>query len=176
MSILALLRNNRVIWNGGLDTEKGYKYHGMMNLFRWCNKKKEKGDKAVGVSSFTSVKVNDSVALMQAVAERPISIGIMATATLQYYKGGVLPSKTCGDKPMINHGVLLVGYGVDKDTNKPYWLIKNSWGSQWGEEGYFKMERIMTPGPGSCGITLQAAYPTIGATHETPDTPPPKLR
>ncbi|MES1904040.1 MAG: hypothetical protein MHPSP_004498, partial [Paramarteilia canceri] len=49
----------------------------------------------------------------------------------------------------INHAVLLVGYGVDKATNLPYWKVQNSWGEDWGEEGFF---RVLRDGNCRCGI------------------------
>jgi len=62
----------------------------------------------------------------------------------------------------LDHGVLAVGYGSEKNwlgTEHNYFLVKNSWGSSWGESGYIK---ILDNGDGSgiCGIQLQASYPT----------------
>lgn len=69
---------------------------------------------------------------------------------LQFYRKGVFDPLYC--KPeLLNHAVLLVGYGVEK--NKPYWIVKNSWGSKWGEKGYFRIAR----GKGKCGINTIVA-------------------
>lgn len=73
------------------------------------------------------------------------------------YDTGVYDDKVCDDK--VNHGVLLVGYGTDNSTkpSKDYWIIKNSWGSSWGEDGYLRLER----GTNRCGITKYVTYPII---------------
>ena len=55
----------------------------------------------------------------------------------------------------VNHAVLAVGYGTDKETGMDYWLIKNSWGTDWGMSGFFKMER----GVNMCGIAMCNSYP-----------------
>ena len=52
----------------------------------------------------------------------------------------------------MNHGVLIVGYGVDDVSGEKYWSVKNSWGNEWGESGYFKMRR----GTNECGIESMA--------------------
>ena len=70
---------------------------------------------------------------------RPISVAFEAVISFHFYKGGVYTSDTYGSTPMdVNHAVLAIGYGVENDV--PYWLIKNSWGAEWGDNGYFKME------------------------------------
>ncbi|RRT47643.1 hypothetical protein B296_00053600 [Ensete ventricosum] len=82
---------------------------------------------------------------------RPVSVAFEVVNGFRLYKGGVYTSDTCGKTPMdVNHAVLAVGYGVEDGV--PYWLIKNSWGEDWGVDGYFKMEM----GKNMCG-TLQ--YP-----------------
>ena len=64
----------------------------------------------------------------------------------------------CGTS--LDHGVLLVGYGVD--NGEDYWLVKNSWGAGWGEQGYFRIFRDAVEGqPGVCGLQMDASYPTF---------------
>jgi aminopeptidase C len=68
---------------------------------------------------------------MAAVAKGPLAIGIEADQlAFQFYKNGVF-SAPCGTD--LDHGVVLVGYGTDEETDLPYWKVKNSWGSSWGE-------------------------------------------
>ena len=74
----------------------------------------------------------------------PLAININATP-LQYYKGGIDNPTTCSSS--VNHGVALVGYGSSNGV--PYWIVKNSWGSTWGESGYFRIYR----GRKLCGMT-----------------------
>jgi C1A family cysteine protease len=58
--------------------------------------------------------------------------------------------------------VLIVGYGDDTETKTPFWLVKNSWGSSWGEEGYVKIERSNSQNdPGVCGIAMQPSFPIV---------------
>lgn len=49
----------------------------------------------------------------------------------------------------LNHAVVLIGYGIDPENNMPYWKVQNSWGTKWGENGFF---RIMRDGKCRCGI------------------------
>eukprot|EP01083_Nonionella_stella_P099394 279480_1 len=74
----------------------------------------------------------------------PLS-ALMNAETLQRYKGGVFDPKAC-DPSDLDHGVLIVGYGDEDGT--PFWIVKNSWGAKWGEDGYFRIVR----GSGKCGI------------------------
>ena len=68
---------------------------------------------------------------------------------LQTYSSGIL-DKTSSQCPTsgMNHAVTMVGYGHDDALDKDYWIIKNSWGENWGEDGYFRIRR----GTGCCGI------------------------
>ncbi|KAJ1256055.1 hypothetical protein BS78_K095100 [Paspalum vaginatum] len=73
----------------------------------------------------------------------------------RFYKGGVL-SGTCGTE--LDHGIAAVGYGVASDVTK-YWLMKNSWDTSWGEDGYIRMERDIADEEGLCGLAMQPSYP-----------------
>jgi len=75
-------------------------------------------------------------------------------AKMQFYSGGIDTGKKC-DPTALDHGVLAVGYGVE--NNVPYWIIKNSWGAGWGEQGYYRIQR----GVGACGLNTCVSHPTI---------------
>ncbi|CAM8956913.1 unnamed protein product [Rhodiola kirilowii] len=95
---------------------------------------------------------------MKAVANQPVSVAIDASGSdFQFYSSGVF-SGSCGTQ--LDHGVTAVGYGVDTDGTTEYWLIKNSWGASWGEEGYIRMQRGIDAAEGLCGIAMEPSYPT----------------
>ena len=88
--------------------------------------------------------------LKAALAVGPISVAIEADQfAFQGYTSGVITSG-CGTQ--LDHGVLAVGYGMDGDQE--YFIVKNSWGASWGDQGYVKIA------PNQCGITNQPSYPT----------------
>ena len=100
---------------------------------------------------------NNEKALQKAVAHQPVAVAIDAGGfEFQFYTSGVFTGQ-CGTE--LDHGVAAVGYGIGDDGMK-YWLVKNSWGTGWGEEGYIRMQRDVTAKEGLCGIAMQASYPT----------------
>jgi len=50
----------------------------------------------------------------------------------------------------MDHAVLVVGYGYDAPSGKEYWLVKNSWNTTWGDQGYIKL--AIVDGAGICGV------------------------
>jgi C1A family cysteine protease len=96
---------------------------------------------------------------MSAIARQPVSIAIEADQIdFQLYKSGVFTG-SCGTT--LDHGVLVIGYGTEKGED--YYLVKNSWGTSWGEKGYIKLGRgpQYNNGEGQCGILLEASYPLL---------------
>lgn len=83
----------------------------------------------------------------------PISVGIDASQ-IHFYTGGIYDNTLCGNH--INHGVVAVGYGEANNTQ--YWIVKNSWGVEWGENGYIRMSRNKN---NQCAIASMACYPLI---------------
>ncbi|XP_057967619.1 thiol protease aleurain-like [Malania oleifera] len=140
-------------YNGGLDTEEAYPYTGTDGVCKFSSEN-------VGVRVIDSVNITLGAEdeLKHAVAfVRPVSVAFEVVTDFRFYEKGVYTSDTCGSTPMdVNHAVLAVGYGVEDGV--PYWLIKNSWGEEWGDNGYFKMEM----GKNLCGISTCASYPIVG--------------
>jgi len=66
------------------------------------------------------------------------------------YTGGIITSSACG--LVLDHAVTAVGYGTDEVTGLNYYLVRNSWGADWGENGYFRIKRGPYEGEGICGI------------------------
>ena len=81
-------------------------------------------------------------------ALQPIAVTIEADKPVfQTYKSGIIDSPDCGI--MLNHAVLAVGYGTENGTD--YYIVRNSWGPDWGEQGYVRIA-ANADGPGVCGI------------------------
>uniref|UniRef100_A0A2N9FIH2 Vignain n=1 Tax=Fagus sylvatica TaxID=28930 RepID=A0A2N9FIH2_FAGSY len=135
---------------GGIATEDNYPYQEEDGS---CDASKEK---AVSIDGHENVPANDEDALLKAVANQPISVAIDAGGSdFQFYSEGVFYG-TCGTE--LDHGVAIVGYGTTLDGTK-YWIVKNSWGPEWGEKGYLRMQRGISDEEGLCGIAMMASYP-----------------
>jgi len=94
---------------------------------------------------FTDVPKGDVDQLAAAVNKQPISVAVDASK-FQFYESGIFDD--CSTT--LDHGVLLVGYTPDA------WIIKNSWSTSWGEQGYIRLKRGNT-----CGLANTASYPTL---------------
>ena len=86
----------------------------------------------------------------------PISVAIDAEFDFQSYHSGIYSSTEC-NPTSLDHGVLIVGYGVSP-SGKKYYIIKNSWGPMWGMNGYAYWNRDI---PNMCGIAEAASYPVV---------------
>ena len=133
----------------GLESEADYPYKGVDGSCNYdASKVVTKDAGPVGVT------VNSKAALTAAIAQQPVSVAIEADKfVFQFYTQGVLNSPNCGVN--LDHGVLAVGYGTENGVD--YILVKNSWGSSWGENGYVKIASV--DGEGICGINEDPVYP-----------------
>ncbi|EYU27644.1 hypothetical protein ABFS82_03G064900 [Erythranthe guttata] len=144
---------------GGLQREKDYPYTGKDGVCKF-----DKTKVVASVSNFSVVSLDDSQIAANLVKYGPLAVGINA-AWMQTYIGGVSCPYVCG-KRNLDHGVLLVGYGAAgystiRLKNKPYWIVKNSWGESWGEEGYYKICK----GHNVCGV--ESMVSSVNAIHTT---------
>jgi len=121
-----------------------------------CSQNEENCEKVAYFSKCIDVTPNNEIILKEAVYFTPVSVAIEADTTVfQFYKSGILDSLECGTT--LDHGVLIVGYGVENDT--PYWIVKNSWGENWGENGYIRIARSESKNTnGICGIAMQPSF------------------
>ncbi|GMT11405.1 hypothetical protein PFISCL1PPCAC_2702, partial [Pristionchus fissidentatus] len=139
--------------NGGIDKESKYPYKGWEGRCKYSPANVGGKDKG-----FVRVTMGDEEALKTAVATiGPISVAIDASSnSFGYYSTGVFYDPWCSSTD-LDHAILVIGYGTDPDYGD-YWLIKNSWGRSWGEEGYGKMARNRD---NNCGIATEAVYPNV---------------
>ncbi|KAL9244472.1 hypothetical protein vseg_018247 [Gypsophila vaccaria] len=134
----------------GIVSEKDYPYTGTNGK---CDKSKLRHH-PVHISGYKKVRKNDEKSLQAVVANQPVSVGIEASYEFQLYGQGIFDG-VCGTE--LDHGVSVIGYGEHKDDN--YWIVKNSWGTDWGEGGYIRMRRGVKTKDGVCGIAMDASYP-----------------
>lgn len=167
---------NYTIAAGGLSLDKDYPYSAETDTCRNYMVKP-----AVGIKDYVRLPTNDYKSLMNAVATiGPVAISL--DAGFSSYQSGVLKTG-CGTT--IDHAVVLVGYGTDPEEGD-YYLVRNSWGSKWGEDGYIRIARndddsencgvddapadgtMCKPYPetvkvcGLCGILADSSFPTGG--------------
>jgi len=144
---------NYTVINKGIDTEASYKYTAMDGTCKF-----NASNVGATIKSWTDVASGSEPDLQKAVATvGPVSVAIDASQyTFQLYSSGIYHDDNCSSQ-FLDHGVLAVGYGSAKSgTIKDYWLVKNSWGTDWGMKGYIKMSRNNN---NNCGIATQASYP-----------------
>jgi len=115
---------------GGIELEEDYPYEGVQGACKF-----NKNRIAASFSGVMNIEANDEALAEYLVNYGPAMVGVHADFKWQLYTGGIISSKCY----VFNHAVLAVGYGVEK--NKKYWIIKNSWGDSWGEDGYIRVER-----------------------------------
>ncbi|XP_047319018.1 ervatamin-B-like [Impatiens glandulifera] len=140
--------------NGGIDSEEDYPF---LEADGTCDDTKM-NSKVVSIDGFEYVQPNNENDLKRAVAHQPISVGIEAYGwEFKHYVSGIFTGN-CGTS--LDHAVVVVGYGSENGVD--YWIVRNSWGSNWGENGYLRIKRnnvIDGMGRGKCGIAMMPSYP-----------------
>ena len=136
----------------GIHTESEYSYRGVDGT---CNAAKLPAA-AHTAKDCVMVPANTD-GLTAGLRRNPVSVAFYVSMMFQFYHGGVFDPYFCGGQP--NHGVLAVGF--DLDAKKPFYKVKNSWGSGWGEKGYFRIK--IGTGKGTCDMAGSGAsvYPVL---------------
>ncbi|XP_044953138.1 ervatamin-C-like [Hordeum vulgare subsp. vulgare] len=149
-----------MIHNGGIETEAEYPYVGHEQGH--CSVPKKNRNPVVTINGYKQVPPNE-VALMQAVAAQPVVVALDANSmAFRRYGGGVFVGP-CGTD--LSHEMTVVGYGTTGEQGSEkhidYWIVKNSLGPEWGENGYIRIARNVSghDEEGLCGILIDASYP-----------------
>jgi KDEL-tailed cysteine endopeptidase len=138
-----------IIKNEGVANQTVYPYKAKNGS---CDKTKAKQITA-RITGYKYVTSRNETALLAAIANQPVAVYVEADYWFFYF-GGIV-NRNCNTN--LNHGVLVVGYNTTSSI--PYYIVKNSWGTDWGRSGYIKI--AITSGNGICGIQISPMYPTI---------------
>ena len=181
--------NSAFIWaanNGGVTSERVYpytsgNYSSKAPPFGNCQAAKV-AQKLDGTAvrldyPYTNVKPSNIAALEAAVRQQPVQIVVQggpsfpgAPSPLHNYNGGII-TLASGCAQDLDHSVLLVGYHSDTvDASQNYWIVKNSWSTLWGVEGYYYVAKSQE---NACGILLEPSFPNLANPGQVPFTQPP---
>ncbi len=139
----------------GISTEQEYPYEARDGK---CRKKSN----SFQVAGCVNVTHDDSNELLEALNIGPVSVAVKANnRAFMFYRSGIITDGCGRDSDELDHGILLVGAAIDKSTNTPYWIVKNSWGPSWGIKGFVQIKRDTAKGHGICGIAMENAYPVL---------------
>ena len=129
-------------------TAKDYPYTGKPQA---CTADKAKGK--VSVTNFINVLPHDPLQLKMAVKLGPVAASISTSSKVfQFYKGGIISTPLCStEETPVDSAVTIIGFGHDAHLNLDYWMIKNSWGTTWGDAGFARIA-ITAGGAGVCNI------------------------
>jgi cathepsin H len=142
-----------IMYNGGIERESDYPYKGRDGKCRYNSSMV-----AATVKDVVNITQGSEDEMMDAVANHgPVSIAFDVNFLFQFYSHGIYKGWLCnkGEKH-VNHAVLVVGYNVTR-SGEEYWIVKNSWGSDWGMDGYFWIEK----GTNACGLADCVSYPIV---------------
>jgi len=141
------------VQQAGLETDSDYPYTSGNGNSGTCTY--NSGEVVVTISGFKYATQSGNETAMQVamVTNGPLSVCVDAE-TWQYYQSGII-EHGCGDS--LDHCVQIVGWNTDMTSNIPYWIVRNSWGTDWGLNGYLWVERNKD----ECGISDEATYVTI---------------
>lgn len=140
-----------VAQTGGIDSENSYPYTATDGSCHFMS-----DQVAAQLKGYAYLTAPDENALADMVASKgPISVAFDAEGDFGSYSGGVYYDPNCSTNS-FTHAVLIVGYG--NENGQDYWLVKNSWGEDWGLGGYFKIARNRD---NHCGIASKASVPVL---------------
>jgi C1A family cysteine protease len=129
-------------------SESSYPYTHRNGTCKWSS-----NNTGVVSTSHSYVTSNSPSAMKSALANQPLSVAIEADKSVfQSYKSGIFNSTACGTS--LDHATNVVGWGSSAGTD--YWIMRNSWGTSWGEKGYMRL--AIVSGKGNCGIQMQPLY------------------
>lgn len=136
--------------NGGINPEHIYPYQAVNSQCRYQSQYI-----AATCAGYQVIRSGDEQHMLEIVATKgPLAVAIEVNGNFMNYKQGIYNDHSCGQS--VNHAVLVVGYGTE--NGQDYWLVKNSWGMEWGDKGYIKMARNQQ---NQCGIASFAVYPEV---------------
>ena len=134
-----------------IETEAAYPYVAKTGLLA-CKYKKDLG--VVGVTTYNDVAKKSTTQFKAFLEKGPVAVAVQADRDVFHqYTSGIITGTACGTS--LDHAILAVGWGVENGVE--YYIVKNSWTTKWGEQGYVRI--AIEEGPGVCGIQMSASQP-----------------
>ena len=135
-------------------SEESYPYRAVQGL---CNYSSTENT-GVKTTGYSTTIAGDIAQMQDVLAQQPIAISIYANSNFQRYESGIFNDFSCPTNKH-NHAVNIVGWGTDSIAGVDYWILRNSWGTGWGESGYMLVQILQ--GPGICGCQSFVKYPHV---------------